>query len=165
MNRLADEQTHVAYLILAEAVENMDGKLNITGGDWDTLLVPDIGRPVGFSFACGVQVPWAEADARHTLMLSLAGADGRPIAPPHMETFRIGRSRLAGPEAEAHLPFALRWELTFPRYGRYVLTATVDGRADHARQVVFFIRPPAASELAVSEAEMNIIDEELERGY
>jgi hypothetical protein len=29
------ERTHVAYLILAEAVENVDGRLNITGGGWD----------------------------------------------------------------------------------------------------------------------------------
>ena len=161
MNRPRDERTHVAYLILADAVQNVDGKLEMTGGDWDTLFVRDIGRPAAFSFACGVRVPWAEADAQHRLTLSVVGADGRPIAPPHEETFRVGRSRLTGPQAVAHLPFAVRWDLTFPTYGRYVLTAAVDARAEDARRVAFSVRPAADSEPAISEAEMNIIDEEL----
>jgi hypothetical protein len=161
MKSPADDRTHVAYLILAEAVENVDGKLNITGGGWDTTFVQYIDLPVAFSFACGVQVPWAEADAQHKLTLTVAGTDGRPIAPPHEETFRVGRSRLAGPQATAHLPFAIRWDLTFPDYGRFDLTALVDGRADDARRVPFFIQPPAEPEPVISEAEMNIIDEEL----
>jgi hypothetical protein len=37
----------------------------------------------------------------------------------------------------------------------------VDGRADDARRVAFFIRPPEEPEPIISEAEMNIIDEEL----
>ena len=161
MNRSAEERIHVAYLILAEAVENVDGKLNITGGGWDTLFVRDVGLPVAFAFACGVQVPWAEADAQHKLVLAVAGADGSPIAPPHEETLRVGRSRLAGPQATAHLPFAIRWDLTFSTYGRFELTAVVDGRADDARRVPFFIQAPAEPEPVISEEEMNIIDEEL----
>jgi hypothetical protein len=51
--------------------------------------------------------------------------------------------------------------VTFPSYGRYVLTATVDARAEDARRVAFSVRPAADSEPAISEAEMNIIDEEL----
>jgi hypothetical protein len=161
MNRSANERTHVAYLVLAEAVENVDGKLNMTGGGWDTLFVMDVERPVAFSFACGVQVPWTEADEKHTLTLSVTGPDGHAIAPPHEETFRVGRARLAGPQATAHLPFAIRWDLTFPTYGRFELTAVVDLRVDDARRVAFFVQPPAEPEPFISEAEMNIIDEEL----
>jgi hypothetical protein len=106
-------------------------------------------------------VPWAEADAKHTLTLSVIGADGRPIAPPHEEMFLVGRARLAGPEAVAHLPFAITWGLTFPTYGRFELTAVVDLRRDDARRVAFFIQPAAEPEPIISEAEMNIIDEEL----
>jgi hypothetical protein len=161
MNRSADERTHVAYLLLATTVENVDGKLNLTGGGWDTTFVPYINLPVAFAFACGVQVPWAEADAKHTLTLSVIGADGRPIAPPHEEMFLVGRARLAGPEAVAHLPFAITWGLTFPTYGRFELHAVIDGRAGEGRRVPFSIQPPTEPEPVISEAEMNIIDEEL----
>lgn len=161
MGRSSDDRSHLEYLILAESVENVDGKPRITGASWDTLLVTDIELPVTLAFACGVKVPWAEADAEHKLTLSLAGAAGRPIAPPHEETFLVGRSRLAGPEDPGHQPFTIRWEVIFPAYGEYLLTATVDGRASDARRVPFFIQAPAEPEPIISEAEMNIIDEEM----
>jgi hypothetical protein len=160
MNRPATDHTHLEYLVLADSVENIDGKPKITGASWDTLLVGDIGQPVTLPFACGVNVPWAEADAEHRLTLSVAGADGRPIAPPHEETFSVGRSRLAGPEDPGHQPFTIRWQVIFPGYGPFVLTATVDARADDARRVPFFVRP-TAPEPAISEAEMNFFDEEM----
>ena len=139
----------------------MDGTPKITGATWDTLLVTDIELPVTLSFACGVKVPWAEADDQHQLTLSVDGTDGRPIAPLHEETFLVGRSRLAGPDDPAHQPFAIRWQVIFPAYGEYLLTATVDARASDARRVAFFIQPPAEPEPVISEAEMNIIDEEM----
>jgi hypothetical protein len=161
MSRSSDNRTHLEYLVLADSVETVDGKPKITGASWDTLLVSDIDLPVTLPFACGVTVPWVEADAEHKLTLSVAGADGRPIAPPHEETFLVGRSRLAGPDDPAHQPFSIRWEVIFPDYGEYKLTAMVDGRADDARLVVFVIRPAAEPVPIISEAEMNIIDEEL----
>jgi hypothetical protein len=161
MNSSSDDRTQLEYLILADSVENIDGKPRITGATWDTLLVTDIELPVTLAFACGVKVPWAEADDQHKLTLSVAGPDRRPIAPPHEETFRVGRSRLAGPEDPGHQPFTIRWEVIFPGYGQYVVAATVDARADDARRVAFFVRPPADPEPIISEAEMNIIDEEL----
>jgi hypothetical protein len=157
----SDDRTHLEYLILADSVENADGKPRITGASWDTLLVGDIGRAATLPFACGVKVPWAEADDQHRLTLSVTGADGRPIAPHHEETFLVGRSRLAGPEDPGHQPFTIRWQVIFPAYGGYLLTATVDARADDARRVPFFVLPPAEPEPVISEAEMNIIDEEL----
>jgi hypothetical protein len=165
MNQSADDRTHLEYLVLADSVENVDGKPKVTGASWDTLLVADIGQPATLPFACGVKVPWAEADAEHKLTLSVAGADGRPIAPHHEEPFRVGRSRLAGPEDPAHQPFTIRWEVIFPGYGTYVVTATVDERGNEARRVAFAVRPPAQPEPVISEAEMNIIDEELSQAY
>jgi hypothetical protein len=66
---------------------------------------------------------------------------------------------LAGPEDPAQQPFTIRWEVIFPGYGPYVLTATVDERGNEARRVAFSVRPPA--EPAISEAEMNFFDEEM----
>jgi hypothetical protein len=161
MNRSADERTHLEYLVLATTVENVDGKPRVAGGDWDTLLVADIGQPATLPFACGVMVPWAEADAEHKLTLSVVGANGGPMAPPHEETFLVGRSRLAGPDDPAHQPFTIRWEVIFPGYGQYALSATVDARLDDSRRVVFSVQASTEPEPVISEAEMNIIDEEL----
>jgi hypothetical protein len=164
MSRSGDDRTHLEYLVLAEAVENVDGTPRITGASWDTLLVADIGQPATLPFACGVLVPWAEADEEHTLTLTVAGPDGRPIAPPYGETFRVGRARLAGPDDPAHQPFTIRWEVIFPGYGQYLLTATVNARLDDSRRVAFSVGPPTPPEPVISEEELNIIDEELSQG-
>jgi hypothetical protein len=161
MSRSTDDRTHLEYLVLADSVENVDGKPKVTGASWDTLLVADIGQPATLPFACGVMVPWAEADAQHKLTLSVVGANGGPIAPPHEETFLVGRSRLAGPDDPAHQPFTIRWEVIFPGHGQYALSGTVDARLDDSRRVVFSVQASAEPEPIISEAEMNIIDEEL----
>jgi hypothetical protein len=157
----SSEGTHVEYLILADSVEVIDGKLNVSGGGWDSFSVPDIWRPVRVPFACGVQVPWAEADKEHTLTLSVETADGKPIASPSTQTFRTGRPPTLGPGAVARVPFAMRWDLTFPAHGRYAVVAAVDSRRDGGRRVEFSVRAAPQGESVISEEEMNIIDEEM----
>jgi hypothetical protein len=151
----------VEYLLLADAVQVVDGKLYVTGGGFDAMLVPAVPQTAQLAIACGVLVPWAEAEKEHTLTVSVASADRRPLAPPHRETFRTGRASGLLPGAPVHVPFAITWELTFPDYGRYAVIATVDAYRDTERRCECSVRPAPGAEPVISEAEMNVIDEEL----
>ena len=159
-----DERVDIEYLLLADAVQVIDGKIHVTGGGFDTMLVPAVPQTAQLAIACGVLIPWDEAEKEHTLSVSVATADGRPLAPPHRQTFRTGRTAGLLPGASVHVPFAITWQLTFPDYGRYAVSATVDARRDAERRLEFSVRPAPGAEPVISEEEMNVIDEELSTG-
>ena len=158
------ERTVIEYLLLADAVQVIDGKIHVAGGGFDTMLVQAVPQTTQLAIACGVLVPWGEAGKEHTLTVSVATADGRALAPPHRQTFRTGRAAALLHGAPVHVPFAITWELTFPDYGRYAVTASVDARRDTERRLEFSVHPAPGAEPAISEEEMNVIDEELSAG-
>lgn len=128
------------YLVLADAVEALNGKLYMMGGGWDTMFVRDLSLSVGVSFACGVAIPWNVTDDDHTLTVDIRDADGTPIAPPLSLSFRTGRPPTLERGAAMHVPFAVKGEFRFPAYGAYTINAAVDG-AEPARQFQFFVKP------------------------
>ena len=107
----------IEYLITADSVAVVDGKLQMTGGGWDSLAVQDISRPVRLAFACGVEIPWAETEKEHTLALSIQTADGKALTSPYTQTFQTGRPPDLVPGTAARVPFAIQWDVTFPAYG------------------------------------------------
>lgn len=133
----------VEYLVLADAVEALNGKLYMMGGGWDTMFIRDISVPAALSFACGVEVPWNVTDDDHTLVVSVTDADGVEIAPPLSITFRTGRPPTLERAASMHLPFAVKGEFRFPGYGPFSLKAGVDG--DDGRVFRFFVKPAQSS--------------------
>ena len=135
----------VEYLILADAVEAMNGKLYMMGGGWSTIFVREPARPVQVSFACGVVVPWNVADDDHTLEIRVLTQDGVEIGPLLTVGFRTGRPANLERGAASHVPFAVKAEYTFPEYGAYSLRASVNPTAGNAdarqRHFQFFVRP------------------------
>src|SRR3990172_5321014 len=158
------ERVEIEYLLLADAVQVIDGKIYVTGGGFDTMLVPAVPQTISLAIACGVLIPWGEAEKEQTLSVSVATAGGRALAPSHRQTFRTGRAPGLLPNAPVHVPFAITWELTFPDYGRYAVIATVDARRNAERRLEFSVRPAPGAEPFISEEEMNVIDEELSAG-
>src|SRR3990172_11427170 len=98
------DRAAIEYLLLADAVQVIDGKLSVPGGGFDTMLVPAVPQTTQLAIACGVLIPWDEAEKEHTLSVSVATADGRPLAPPHRQTFRTGRTAGLLPGASVHRP-------------------------------------------------------------
>jgi Family of unknown function (DUF6941) len=129
----------VEYLVLADAVEALNGKLYMMGGGWDTMFVRDLTPPVALSFACGVEVPWNVTDDDHTLTVAIRDPDGAEVAPPLSITFRTGRPPTLERAASMHVPFAVKGEFRFPAFGPYTITGAVDGAP--GRTFPFFIKP------------------------
>lgn len=137
------ERTNVEYLILADAVEALNGKLYMMGGGWDSMLVRDLERPVPLGIACGVVVPWNDTDDEHTLTVGLEDEDRVAVAPALNVTFKTGRSATLERGASTHVPFAIKAEFLLPRLGRYSIRASIDGRPESGRSTVFSARPAA----------------------
>jgi hypothetical protein len=65
-------------LLLADAAQAVEGKLNILGGGW-SVTGP---APAPSAIAIKIEVPWDQANKRHRLELALRDADGQPVRVP-----------------------------------------------------------------------------------
>lgn len=138
--RLPTPRTEVEYLLLADHVEALGGKLYLMGGGWDTLWIGDITRSAPLEIACGIQIPYNETDEEHRLTLAMTTPDGVEIAPPVDIRLRAGRAPTLERGAPTHVPFAVRAEFQFPRHGEYVLSAVVNGREESGRRLPFWVK-------------------------
>lgn len=137
------EHTRVEYLILADHVEALNGKLYMMGGGWDSVGVLNPEAPVPIKIACGVVVPYTETDEDHTLSLSVRTLDGGEIAPPLTVGFRTGRAPTLQRGAPTHVPFAIHAQFTFPGPGQYVVAASLDDRSADEHRFPFFVNAMA----------------------
>src|SRR5687768_18389717 len=62
-------------MLLADYAVVSDGKLTIVGGGWSQ-TGPE---PASFGIGLLIQVPWDQANTRHTFSVELLDADGSPI--------------------------------------------------------------------------------------
>ncbi|MGA3056716.1 MAG: hypothetical protein ABSE70_01570 [Candidatus Limnocylindrales bacterium] len=138
--RLPQPHAEIEYLILADQVEALNGKLYMMGGGWDSVFVASVEQPVPVSIACGVLVPWNETDDNHALAIAVQDLDGTAVAPPFSVTFKTGRSPSMENGASTHVPFAVQAQLKFPSHGEYRIVASVDGRDDGARHLAFWVK-------------------------
>jgi hypothetical protein len=145
-----------ATLMLADYAQVADGKLTIVGGGW-SVTGPE---PAPFGIAILVQVPWDQANLRHTLRLELLDADGEPVTVPDEDgedeplvffddvTFEVGRPPGLKPGTPLDFPVAVNsGPLPIPPGGRYEWRLTIDGRTDDDWRLPFTTRDEEAEEL------------------
>ena len=140
-----------ATLLLADFAQVADGKLTVVGGAGPG---PE---PTPFAIAILVQVPWDQANVRHTLRLELLDADGNPVT---METddddeepilffddlvFEVGRPPGLKPGTPLDFPVAVN---SGPAAAgeRYEWRLSIDGRSDEDWRLPFTTRDDDAVE-------------------
>lgn len=132
-------------MLLADAAQEVNGKLYILGGGW-SVTGPDV-PPM--SLAIKLDVPWSEANVPHRFEMVLVDTDGRTISTggegPDVRvdgTFEVGRP--AGLPAGSDIDFAFAVSVPpFPLTpGRYAWQLSIDGdtREDWLRP--FQVRAP-----------------------
>lgn len=144
-----------ATLLLADFAQVADGKLTVVGGGW-SVTGPE---PTPFAIAILVQVPWDQANVRHTLRLELLDADGNAVT---METddgdeepilffddlvFEVGRPPGLKPGTPLDFPVAVNsGPLPLPAGRRYEWRLSIDGRSDEDWRLPFTTRDDDAAE-------------------
>ena len=138
-----------ATLLLADFAQVADGKLTVVGGGW-SVTGPE---PTPFAIAILVQVPWDQANVRHTLRLELIDADGQQVT---IETedgeeepivffddlvFEVGRPPGLKPGTPLDFPVAVNsGPLPLEPGGRYEWRLSIDGRSDEDWRLPFTTR-------------------------
>lgn len=135
MSDLAEE-LGIDFVILADRVEAISGKLYMMGGAWDHLNVLDFNQPVGIGFAIGVLVPWTETNIQHPVKMWMENADGTRIPPGIDAGVNVGRPphSITGQSFRALLAVNGAWKLPGP--GAYRVMVTVGPK--EPRRTVFY---------------------------
>jgi hypothetical protein len=142
-------------LLLADHAEVADGKLFINGGGW-TITGPD---PCPYSIALYIEVPWDQANTKHTFQLDLLDSDGQAITfetPDGVEPISAeGEFEVARPlgvKAGTPIPVPLALNLTppppVPPGGRYEWRLTINGKTDEDWRLTFSTRPAGSQAMA-----------------
>lgn len=131
-------------LILADFAEAINGKLYIMGGGW-SITKPE---PGPMALALKLEVPWNEANMRHSLLIELVDADGQPVmtAPDDGEPqptkvqveFEVGRPPGLTPGTPLDMPLAVNIQRgPLPPGTRFTWRLSIDGHHEEDWAVSF----------------------------
>lgn len=115
----------VEFLILAEHVEAIHGKLYLMGGAWETIHVARFDDPVTISLAAGIQVPWHATNRQHSVTLSVETVDGEVLVGENRQIM-MGRPAHIEPGTSQRALLVVPLSVALPAPGRYVVVASVN---------------------------------------
>ena len=132
--------------MLADYAVVSDGKLTIVGGGWSQ-TGPE---PAPFGIALLIQVPWDQANTRHTFAVELLDADGEPVLLETDETedqsvafggdFEVGRPPGLKPGTPLDFPVAMNSTPLPLEPGRYEWRLTIDDESRQDWTLAFTVR-------------------------
>jgi hypothetical protein len=131
------EHPEIDFIVLADRVEAVNGKLYMMGGAWDRLQVPDFSQPVGFGIAVSVLVPWSGTNEEHPLRIFIESEDGTKLDQEYQINVNIGRPPNAIRGQSFRALIALNGGWVFPRPGTFRLVATLSDQ--EPKHTVFYV--------------------------
>lgn len=120
----------IEFLILADSVQAVNGKLYMLGGAWDRWTSGAFPTPVQFGIAVGLIVPWDETNQRHGVSISIVDEDGSQIVPPISGEIEVGRPPGLREGISQRSLMAINAGFPLPRPGRYEIIATAPDGAE-----------------------------------
>jgi hypothetical protein len=131
---LGFDQPEVEFLILADYVEAMHGKVYMMGGGWENIAVHDFESPVTLEIAVAVQVPWNATNKPHPISVTVETADGEILGAVDGNIL-AGRPANIEHGASQRTMLAMKIPVTLPLPGTYVVVATLNEEV--AKRVTF----------------------------
>ena len=116
----------VEWLILADYVEMVGGKLYVMGGGWDVLTVnTGFPLPQQCGIAASFRVPWDQTNQRHNVEIQVLTQDGNIVARIGGQ-IEVGRPAGIAPGQDQRAQLAGNLPLTFDSPGTYVIRALIE---------------------------------------
>jgi hypothetical protein len=140
-----------ATMLLADYAVVSDGKLTIVGGGWSQ-TGPE---PAGFGIGLLIQVPWDQANTRHSFTVELLDADGGPVVIRNDDDeqpvafggeFEVGRPPGLKPGTPLDFPVAMNSTPLPLAPGRYEWRLTIDSEGRQDWSLPFTVRGEEAAQ-------------------
>ncbi|MEX2108440.1 MAG: hypothetical protein WD827_06105 [Solirubrobacterales bacterium] len=81
----------IAFVLLADHSEAVNGKLYLNGGGWNALWLPEIPHEWHFNIGLGIDVGWNETNSQHELQIGIHDPDGNELGEGLSASFETGR--------------------------------------------------------------------------
>ena len=135
-------------MMLADAAQEVGGKLYVLGGGW-SITGPE---PVPMAIALKLEVPWDRTNLQHSLLLELLDEDGEPVPVPGQDgeevalqvtgEFEAGRPAGIKPGTPIDSALAVNFgPLPLEGGRRYQWRLSIDGETDEDWTLGFSTRP------------------------
>jgi hypothetical protein len=127
---LPHERVRIDCFLVADAAQEVGGKLYVLGGGWNVLSASSPGTPApAIALAVRVVVPWLETNRPLKFDFRLIDPDGDDALEGAVEAeLNVGRPPHLPPGTEQAAPFAITFNnMVFAKPGVYAFTAQLDG--------------------------------------
>ena len=81
----------IAFLLLSDYSESLNGKLYALGAGWSVLRFPEFPQEWRFSVGLGIDVAWDETNQRQSIQLAVQDPDGVLLGDEISMEFEAGR--------------------------------------------------------------------------
>lgn len=124
MNEATDEMD-VAYFVLADAAQVVDGKLYLIGGGWDIIWFNQFPAAHPFAICMGIRVPWNLTNMPHTMKILIETADGQGLG-EIKGNFEVGKPAGLAQGSSQLINLAFPSTLQAQGIGRFRIRAFID---------------------------------------
>ena len=121
------EDLKVEWVMLADAVDIVNGKLYVLGGGWESVTAEELPLLLSCGIAVAISVPWGEANHRHQHEIEVRDADGKTAA-KIMGYFEVGRPVGISPGSRQRVQIGMMLVLQFDCIGTYEVVVRVNDR-------------------------------------
>jgi hypothetical protein len=137
----------IAFLLLADYGESVNGKLYTLGAGWNVLGFPELPQEWRFSVGLGIDVAWDETNRRQSLELLIQDPDGNQLGDEFEMEVEAGRPPGLPPGQDQRLVLGINVGATFETAGPHALI--VRSGDDELERARFYLveAPPNPIEL------------------
>jgi hypothetical protein len=131
----------IAFLILTDYSESLNGKLYTLGAGWNVLRFPDLPQEWRFSVGLGIDVAWDETNQRQNIQLLIQDPDGSELGDELSMEIEAGRPPGLPPGQDQRLVVAVNAGANFETAGPHALVVRTDD-VELARSRFYVVQVP-----------------------
>jgi hypothetical protein len=124
----------IAFLILTDYAESLNGKLYALGAGWSVLRFPELPQEWRFTIGIGIDVGWDETNQRQTLDVVIQDPDGAELGEDLSMEIEAGRPPGLPPGQEQRMVVAFNVGASFETAGPHaVVIRSGDAELERSR--------------------------------
>jgi hypothetical protein len=116
----------IAFLILTDYAESLNGKLYTLGAGWNVLRFPELPQEWRFTIGLGIDVAWDETNRRQALEVVIQDPDGTELGEDLSMELEAGRPPGLPPGQEQRMVIAFNVGASFETAGPHAVVVRSD---------------------------------------